>query len=726
MASASSPQYHHFIPQFLLRNFSHPYRPPKKSGQKSKQSKKKFEHGLHRGDLVIRNADLSADPAIICEKPVKRILGNTDMYRDTSRPTAEQHHVEQMLSKLESSASIIVRKITKAFEQKEGGLWLTRTERNAIRKFFFILKYRGSTFHQRFYHERQETYLANDRELLYEYMQDKGYTRPIDVWFHNLKTIMELEMDPEKQWIHELPKKMFPDDAQWFMCHVEMSYMAICTPAEATDEFILTDNCFNVFEGPNCYATDEVTGKVEGVSYAPLHDFAPISPKLMIVFRNFIMPVPEEDANPAMKECRDKFRFLTLGKDFAGPVKSLLEDLPISKARNNYSQVMNGRTQLLDGEDGRHRKDDKFCFKFFPIETGDVLLINSIFLDNAQSCTSLVFESRAAFIRTLEGFLTDDCSYQKFVPPGDDDPRLLLFRKLAALLKDLGSEREPVWKQRPFPAIPDYEAWRRSKVIKRLMAKHLQKLDDQGKTSDTMKIYKELGGHSETFVYDMEQAGLMWKMRIKIDVWSQGVDEYLRQRNRDLLIDAYLRLPPSRVWFFVKHLRNAFLNHQAKSMGRIEVEEGVHVSAKENFDGPEDVIARASHVIERHQIAKLMYKAVLNDIERRKEVASTAFASKDRIGCNLWAKYKTTFEVPGYICDCGIPEIETLADLTQLKVMPRIPFLDDRDAFELLIRRTVRSMFFEMLADKVEYYLLKELEEVFFNIVYQIPNLHMM
>ncbi|KAF7542976.1 hypothetical protein G7Z17_g11120 [Cylindrodendrum hubeiense] len=343
MAQSTNAQYHHFVPQFLLQNFSHPYDPPRKPGQKSKRPKRKYKKGMYPGDRVLRNVDLSADPPVICEKSIKRILGNTDMYRDTSQPTPkQQQHIEEMFSKFESSASIIFRKITKSFEQHERGLWLTRAERNVIRKFLFILKYRGSTFHRRFYHENRESYEAEDRELLNDYMQAKGFLRPIDVWFDNLKTIMELEMDPEKQWINELPKKMFPMDAEWFIYHVEGSYMAICTPAEANDEFILTDNSYSIFEGPNCFGTDEVTGKVEGTGWVALHEFAPISPKLMIVLRSFLFPSPLEDEVAAVKSSRDKFRFEAYENVFNTPLQSILGDLPVRKASNNYSKIWYG------------------------------------------------------------------------------------------------------------------------------------------------------------------------------------------------------------------------------------------------------------------------------------------------------------------------------------------------------------------------------------------------
>jgi hypothetical protein len=305
MAGNSRTQYQHFVPQFLLRNFSHSYRPQKDDRQKTKRSKRKDEKRIYPGERVVNTLDLSEDLPVPREAPVNRVLGQMDMYRDTSKPSSDQQHIEQMFCNMEGQASIVFRKITKAFEQKENGLWLTREERDLLRKFLFLLKYRGDGFHHRFYHDNPESYKADDRELLWEYMAEMGFQRPADVWFHNLKTIMELHMDPEGKWEQDLPKRMFVDDAIWFIVHVQMMYMAICTPSNPADEFILTDNSYNVFEGPFCFVNDAKTGNVEAASLTPLHEFAPISPKLMIILRSSMLPVTEEDSNPTAKAQRD-------------------------------------------------------------------------------------------------------------------------------------------------------------------------------------------------------------------------------------------------------------------------------------------------------------------------------------------------------------------------------------------------------------------------------------
>lgn len=149
-------------------------------------------------------------------------------------------------------------------------------------------------------------------------------------------------------------------------------------------------------------------------------------------------------------------------------------------------------------------------------------------------------------------------------------------------------------------------------------------------------------------INDMTQAALMWKLRVKIDVWSKGVDETLRQRNRKLLIEAYLQLPPCRVWLFSKHIRLAFERKatelEDKSEPYDETELCVH--------GPEDTIAEgkclftvyaddinftaACSIIRPEKLARLIYTTTINDI-----------MIKERRGVSLWAG--TTFDAQGFL-----------------------------------------------------------------------------
>lgn len=178
MAETVRTQYQHFVPQFLLKNFSHIYKPSKDERKKPKNSEIKDDKRIYRGDRVVNTLDLTEDVPIIQEARVNRILGQMDMYRDNRKPSSEQQHVEQMFSKLECQASVVFRGITKAFDENKNEVWLTRADRDLVRKFLFLLKYRGSGFHQRFYHDTAEDYNSDDREPLRDYWQKRVSSVP--------------------------------------------------------------------------------------------------------------------------------------------------------------------------------------------------------------------------------------------------------------------------------------------------------------------------------------------------------------------------------------------------------------------------------------------------------------------------------------------------------------------------------------------------------------------
>lgn len=60
---------------------------------------------MYRGELVVNNVNLEADPVVIEETKVARILGQYDMYQDTALPISEQRQIETMLGKLENHTS---------------------------------------------------------------------------------------------------------------------------------------------------------------------------------------------------------------------------------------------------------------------------------------------------------------------------------------------------------------------------------------------------------------------------------------------------------------------------------------------------------------------------------------------------------------------------------------------------------------------------------------------
>ena len=444
--SAEKAQYHHFIPRFILRNFAHPFQPPiesSKGSKKNRNGKRKKINGHYPGDLMLNVIDLAGATADVVETPVAKTLGMTDMYRDL-RDDTNHNHLEEKFSKLESQAAAVVNKIRKAFGAGHRDVWLVRSERDTLRKFLFIMKYRGSGAYERYHHHDTGSYSLDDRERLLDYMRKKGYKKPLDVWYDNIDAMLALKMDPQMEWMKWLREHAYPDDAMWFIAYCQMMYLALCTPSGADEEFILTENAYSIHEGPVSFYVDPVTKETKQGSYNEFHTFGVISPKLMIVLRSFLLPVPEEDADEEMRIWRkNAFEQVAAQHNDPADVHSILEDLPISKARNTYTKIVDGKLMLLEGEDGSHRAVDKFCFRFFPISTEHMDRINFILLENADHVSTIVYQSQQSVSRTLKKYLTAPCELNtsacfKVITDSTDDQRLAFLKKLEKVVRHLG------------------------------------------------------------------------------------------------------------------------------------------------------------------------------------------------------------------------------------------------------------------------------------------------
>jgi len=435
---------------------------------------------------MLHAINLTGATAELIETPVSRTFGLVDMYRDLEG-AANQHYLEEQLSRLESRTGQIIHKIRKAFEAGEREVWITRPDRNMLRKFLFIMKYRGTGQHRRFYHQNAEGYSEDDREPLLTYMREKGYQKPIDVWFDNIKVMLELKMDPEGEWMEELRKRVYPDDAEMYIAHTQMMYLALCTPSAKDDEFLLTENAYNIHEGPNSLLIHPDTGESIMGCYTEFHVFSVVSPKLIMVLRSFLLPIPEEDSDEEIKLWRETMLQLNIIQhNDPLHVRSILEDLPVTKARNSYTRLVDGRIVLLDGENGSPRSDHKYCFRFFPISTEHVNKINRIMLEQSHNSATIVFKSRLATRKTLDYYLSLPCDGGfKMVGSAPNDPKLVCLKKLEQAVKQLGSDTTAVYHQMQPSKISDGDEF---ETLGQMLAKDFPK-----EPTTFMKLYAKLG-----------------------------------------------------------------------------------------------------------------------------------------------------------------------------------------------------------------------------------------
>lgn len=75
----------------------------------------------------------------------------------------------------------------------------------------------------------------------------------------------------------------------------------------------------------------------------------------------------------------------------------------------------------------------------------------------------------------------------------------------------------------------------------------------------------------------------MRRLRIKIDVWSQGMNEDLRRANRVYLLGLYRQFPRRRLWIYLKQWR------------QMELSQNHGVDGDAFIDGPEDIVAKGMY-----------------------------------------------------------------------------------------------------------------------------------
>ncbi|KFY32187.1 hypothetical protein V493_00439 [Pseudogymnoascus sp. VKM F-4281 (FW-2241)] len=666
--STEASQYQHFIPRLILRNFSF------KSQRDDDDRNQRVKDMLH-------TIDLSGPTAKIIDTSVARTLGKVDMYRDFAR-TENQQAIEEQLAKLERHAGMVIAEIRKRF-----GTGVKDVLEHA----------------QALHHETSEDYSADDRQGMLEYMRRKGFENPIDVWFDNIKAMLELEMDPKGEWVNEIRKRAYPDDADWFVVHIKSMYMALCTPSEQEDEFLLTENGYGIHEGPVSGRLNPSTGEFTPTIYTEYHVFVVISPRLMIVLRSNMLPNPTEDISQDMRESRQAMYRATIDShDFPKEASSILEDLPISKARNSYTKFEGGQLVLLNGEDETPQATHRFCFRLFPISEEHVNKINAVMLEESYSISTIVFGSPTRARKILESYLSAPT------------------RGKFGFKVEMGSNVVAIY--HTINITPTNEE-------RDELASRMTELDFSQERTEHMQLYMRLGGSYATIMKDLEQARNMLNMRIKFDIWSTGLDERLRNDIRENFQHIFSQLPVRRVWYYLKHVRIMAL-------------QGLSIEGGEIMDGPEDIIARVSQVIRSEDIARLMFATILNQISIAKHPDFDLYPkiiSQDLLGSIFRRSKQIAFTSAGSICDCGINEIERKARLFRDKLqtpsypstfanlflpkdaMIRHPFWSDEQHIEMHTRFHTRVVFPGLLAKLGE----KEegnLDEVLFEIAYPCPS----
>lgn len=239
----SEPIKHHFIPQFILKNFTH-------------NNDQIFYWNKENSKIEIRNT--------------KSVFMVKNLYRDEQNHPTDPAIIERKFAQLESTIATI-------FQDKIIGkdlIVLTRNENENLRKFLYLLSFRSST--------RKQQYIdANFDEMtkshLSQYVVNDDY---VDLWLREIEMILDAEN------YHDIQKN---ERVSWtirtdFWTHLSSYYMTFVTPRG--QDFILGD----------VYPTAEIYPLgFHGANLYP-HFIFPISPTLLLVLNHiaFKAETPKE------------------------------------------------------------------------------------------------------------------------------------------------------------------------------------------------------------------------------------------------------------------------------------------------------------------------------------------------------------------------------------------------------------------------------------------------
>jgi hypothetical protein len=341
--------------------------------------------------------------------------------------------------------------------------------------------------------------------------------------------------------------------------------VSFCTPLDVSDEFILIENAYGVFEGPSNYQ-----------GWTNWHVFAPINPRLLVVMRQNIL----ESYAGLLEEIGTILTFLqeqkveqvcALYEDSLG-ARSCLEHLPLESAETSYETVQNAGAIKADATCCL-RDTDVFTFKVSILRTEDVQLINSVFLEEAVGTRAIVFKTNLALQRAVEGYLKLDVPGFKIVEQvpqyrgtlvflGPDGPRINqghqvvnreeYLKFLETVAQDLGSSAKAKYEIRNAKVV---------EILPPLPLNFLNLYSALGKLSWSELVRRSLteaGGdlrNPYALLQDFDQANRIATLRTRTDAAVHCPDERLKNMMQQHRHDLIARLPLRRVWLYLRPLR---------------------------------------------------------------------------------------------------------------------------------------------------------------------------
>jgi hypothetical protein len=393
---SETPEYQHYVPQFILRNYTDYIRPKEEDFEHKKdfdKARKKAKKGMGAQTIEFENGFARSG---VVRRSTEKIFGLFDMYNEKfngdedgetkgeqgDKNEHKSNEIERKLSQVEIKASEIVNKIKQRFLDGATEVFLREADINTLKRFMFIMIYRNQEF--------SELYEFNNdalRQSLEAYMEANELKTLKEIWLRSLRAFIDVDFG-QPNWSEWVLQRAYHHDAFLFIHYMKETYICLCTPEDDDDEFLLTQNIYNILEG---------TMHTDGNTVV-WHTFCPAGSRLLILSRSDLLSGISTGSQSYIDRHHEKWTALyepTMMAFKAPTAKfqpSLLKELPV------------GRPHYSNYHLSQDHANVPVSFSNFGLPSKWVQRINSLLLEHAISTTHIIFKSKLGLQKALEAY----------------------------------------------------------------------------------------------------------------------------------------------------------------------------------------------------------------------------------------------------------------------------------------------------------------------------------
>ncbi|TDL16308.1 hypothetical protein BD410DRAFT_808217 [Rickenella mellea] len=415
METTAGPQYHNYIPRFVLHRWkvesddSNEASVPRTVRKKRKKQRKR---GIPKESINVY--DVQQDELSLRSTDFCQIYGDVDMYKDPDNSEGV-YHIEKAFSKLENEACQVIRKLEKAHSDGALHVVFRREELDTLRKFLFILNYRNSSRSRQFINGDFTELTRVEVDAFKEKHKLKDHRA---VWLFNIKHLISTP-----HWeVSEDDRILVFDrmDYDYEMKQRQIGFYQVPRDDPWDSEFLLTENSFGLWEGVIIPSTSSVNPMLGGGSnYCfQMTRIYPITPNIVVILRDSILSLQDHffmQILPILPILPESY-FANFPRSWA---TVMYDPRPLIDPREVVRKPAFQRTAaerravedlqirgMIGGRVVYTRSKDLLDFQIHPLTSSQTGKVNTMILINCEE--KITFKSASALYHSILHYEKDD------------------------------------------------------------------------------------------------------------------------------------------------------------------------------------------------------------------------------------------------------------------------------------------------------------------------------